>query len=214
MSRPGYASPPSRPAGQGGRCCSLSHSRHAEIKPIGEEARHEDLRIGGSFTRPQMGETVGEQRPLRHLDPARVRHRFKSRCNSTAAALWIRPRRTYRRRDQCAVLLRPGKTPSGTEIRGHQRRLIRRIRRHWPQTRITIRGKLPRHLVWQSTSRSSPAPTQSSSSRALMGSGRCPTRPATAVSLASAAQCGPKRDEWRGRQLRRSDAFPRKSGSH
>ena len=52
--------------------------------------------------------------------------------------------------------------------------------------------------------------TKSSSSRALMGSGRCPTRPATAVSLASAAQCGPKRS----RQLRQSDAFPRKSGSH
>src|SRR6266699_5203406 len=39
-----------------------------------------------------------------------------------------------------AVLLRPGKTPSGTETRGHLRRLVRRIRRHWPQTRITIRG--------------------------------------------------------------------------
>ena len=39
-----------------------------------------------------------------------------------------------------AVLLRPGKTPSGTEIRGHLRRLVRRIRRHWPHTRITIRG--------------------------------------------------------------------------
>jgi hypothetical protein len=34
-------------------------------------------------------------------------------CNSTAAALWIRPRRTYRRRDQCAVLLRPGKDALG-----------------------------------------------------------------------------------------------------
>jgi len=39
-----------------------------------------------------------------------------------------------------AVLLRPGKTPSGIEVRGHLRRLGRRIRRHWPQTRITIRG--------------------------------------------------------------------------
>jgi hypothetical protein len=39
-----------------------------------------------------------------------------------------------------AVLLRPGKTPSGTEVRGHLRRRVRRIRRHWPQTRITIRG--------------------------------------------------------------------------
>ena len=39
-----------------------------------------------------------------------------------------------------AVILRPGKTPAGKEIRGHLRRLIRRIRRHWPATRITIRG--------------------------------------------------------------------------
>ncbi len=39
-----------------------------------------------------------------------------------------------------AVLLRPGKTASGIEIRGHLRRLVRRIRRHWPQTRITLRG--------------------------------------------------------------------------
>lgn len=39
-----------------------------------------------------------------------------------------------------AVLLRPGKTPSGREIVGHLRRLIRRIRRHWPTTRITLRG--------------------------------------------------------------------------
>jgi Transposase DDE domain group 1 len=39
-----------------------------------------------------------------------------------------------------AVLLRPGKTPSGIEVRGHLRRLVRRIRRHWPQARITIRG--------------------------------------------------------------------------
>jgi hypothetical protein len=39
-----------------------------------------------------------------------------------------------------AVLLRPGKTPSGEEIRGHLRRLVRRIRRHWPDTRLIIRG--------------------------------------------------------------------------
>jgi hypothetical protein len=38
------------------------------------------------------------------------------------------------------VLLRPGKTPSGIEIRGHLRRLVRRIRKHWPTTPITIRG--------------------------------------------------------------------------
>jgi hypothetical protein len=39
-----------------------------------------------------------------------------------------------------AVLLRPGKTPSGQEIRGHLRRLVRMIRDHWPHTHITIRG--------------------------------------------------------------------------
>ena len=39
-----------------------------------------------------------------------------------------------------AVLLRPGKTPSGDEVRRHLRRLVRRIRRHWPTTRLTIRG--------------------------------------------------------------------------
>ena len=38
------------------------------------------------------------------------------------------------------VLLRPGKTPSGAEIRGHLRRLVRQIRRHWPSTHITLRG--------------------------------------------------------------------------
>ena len=39
-----------------------------------------------------------------------------------------------------AVLLRPGKTPSGEEILDRLRRLVRRIRRHWPDTRLTIRG--------------------------------------------------------------------------
>src|SRR5246127_4138181 len=39
-----------------------------------------------------------------------------------------------------AVLLRPGKTPSGCEIRAHLRRLVRLIRGHWPKTQLTIRG--------------------------------------------------------------------------
>jgi hypothetical protein len=39
-----------------------------------------------------------------------------------------------------AVLLRPGTTPSGVEVRNHLRRLVRRIRQHWPNTRLTIRG--------------------------------------------------------------------------
>ena len=38
------------------------------------------------------------------------------------------------------TLLRPGKTPDGEEMRARLRRLVRRVRRHWPNTRITIRG--------------------------------------------------------------------------
>jgi hypothetical protein len=38
------------------------------------------------------------------------------------------------------VILRPGKTPSGVEVRKLLSRLISRIRRHWPNTHITIRG--------------------------------------------------------------------------
>ncbi|MGD0110016.1 MAG: IS1380 family transposase [Rhodopila sp.] len=41
----------------------------------------------------------------------------------------------------CVVtILRPGKTPDGNEVRAHLRRLMRRIRQHWPNTAITIRG--------------------------------------------------------------------------
>jgi len=39
-----------------------------------------------------------------------------------------------------AIILRPGSVPNGTEIRSHLRRVVRRIRRHWPTTRLTIRG--------------------------------------------------------------------------
>ena len=39
-----------------------------------------------------------------------------------------------------AMILRPGRTPTGHEIRGHLRRLVQRIRRRWPATRITLRG--------------------------------------------------------------------------
>src|ERR1700689_3215627 len=38
------------------------------------------------------------------------------------------------------TMLRPGKTPDGKEVRGHLRRLVRRIRMHWPETQITFRG--------------------------------------------------------------------------
>ena len=39
-----------------------------------------------------------------------------------------------------AAVLRPAKRPRGREIRAHLRRLVRSIRRHWPHTRILIRG--------------------------------------------------------------------------
>ncbi len=39
-----------------------------------------------------------------------------------------------------AVVLRPGRTPSGVEIRAHLRRLVRHIRRRWPDTHLTFRG--------------------------------------------------------------------------
>lgn len=51
-----------------------------------------------------------------------------------------------------AMLLRTGKTPSGGEVANHVRRLIRRIRRHWPTTRITLRGDghygRPEPMAW------------------------------------------------------------------
>ena len=51
-----------------------------------------------------------------------------------------------------AMLLRTGKTPSGVEVVGHIRRLVRRIRRHWPDTHITLRGDghygRPEPMAW------------------------------------------------------------------
>ncbi len=39
-----------------------------------------------------------------------------------------------------AVVLRPGKTPGGVEVRAHLRRLVRHIRKRWTKTRILFRG--------------------------------------------------------------------------
>ena len=51
-----------------------------------------------------------------------------------------------------AVVLRPGKTPSGTEVRAHLRRLVRHIRTRWTKTRILIRGDShygrPEAMTW------------------------------------------------------------------
>lgn len=54
-----------------------------------------------------------------------------------------------------AMLLRPGKTPSGPEVARHLRRPIRTIRRRWPATRITTRGDghygRPEVMAWCET---------------------------------------------------------------
>jgi hypothetical protein len=51
-----------------------------------------------------------------------------------------------------AVILRPGKTPSGIEVRAHLRRLVRHIRKSWPDTRILLRGDShyarPEAMAW------------------------------------------------------------------
>lgn len=50
------------------------------------------------------------------------------------------------------VFLRPGKTPSGCEVRTVLKHLVRRIRRHWPRTRIVFRGDShygrPEAMAW------------------------------------------------------------------
>ena len=50
------------------------------------------------------------------------------------------------------VFLRPGKTPSGREVRSVLKHLVRRIRRHWPRTRIIFRGDShygrPEAMAW------------------------------------------------------------------
>src|SRR5271170_1508177 len=51
-----------------------------------------------------------------------------------------------------AVVLRPGKTPGGVEVRAHLRRLVRHIRTRWQKTRITFRGDghyaRPEAMTW------------------------------------------------------------------
>ena len=54
-----------------------------------------------------------------------------------------------------AVILRPGKTPSGVEVRAHLRRLVRHIRKRWPKTGILFRGDghyaRPEAMAWCET---------------------------------------------------------------
>jgi Transposase DDE domain group 1 len=65
-----------------------------------------------------------------------------SRCSTfiTMNAASYHPRLRHRHVAPEAVLLRTGMTPSDVEIRSHLRRTVRRIRTHWPDTRLTIRG--------------------------------------------------------------------------
>jgi hypothetical protein len=50
------------------------------------------------------------------------------------------------------VFLRPGKTPSGREVRSVLKHLVQRIRRHWPRTHIVFRGDShygrPEAMAW------------------------------------------------------------------
>src|SRR5437667_5597925 len=39
-----------------------------------------------------------------------------------------------------AVILRPARTPKGTEVRTVIKHVTKRLRRHWPETRIVWRG--------------------------------------------------------------------------
>ncbi|MHC2404521.1 hypothetical protein ACVMGC_009065 [Bradyrhizobium barranii subsp. barranii] len=54
-----------------------------------------------------------------------------------------------------AVVLRPGKTPGGVEVRAHLRRLVRHIRTRWHNTQITFRGDghyaRPEAMAWCET---------------------------------------------------------------
>ena len=51
-----------------------------------------------------------------------------------------------------AVVLRPGKTPSGVEVRAHLRRLVRHVHKRWTRTRIMFRGDghyaRPEAMAW------------------------------------------------------------------
>lgn len=62
--------------------------------------------------------------------------------NAHEDAYCFKPIHVYDAATGCPVVifLRPGKTPSGKEVRGWLRRIVGRIRTHWPTTKLTIRG--------------------------------------------------------------------------
>jgi hypothetical protein len=62
----------------------MRHACQAEIEAVGQEARHQNSRVGNRLAAAQMGEAVGEQRPARHLrqeigDADARQHRVKAR---------------------------------------------------------------------------------------------------------------------------------------
>src|SRR6476620_735602 len=129
------------PDSGGDLCSQPTVSRWENMPSLREVVRMTDARIDlycASFARPPAAVTLDiDDTPdivHGHQELSLFNSHYGERCflpihvYDTATA---RP---------VAVLLRPGKTPSGAEIRGHLRRLVRRIRQHWPATRITIRG--------------------------------------------------------------------------
>ena len=92
-------------------------------------------RRGSDAARPR-----GRTRRVRHaacVEPCRgaqPSHHYDERC---FLPIHVYDSATGR---PAAVVLRPGKTPSGVEVRAHLHRLVRQIRTRWPLTRITIRG--------------------------------------------------------------------------
>ena len=85
---------------EAGDGAGLGHARQAEIEPVGEQAGHQDARVGGGLAGAQMGEAVGEQRPARHLgqqvgDADARQHRVEA----GGERLGLRRRRFLDRRD-------------------------------------------------------------------------------------------------------------------
>src|SRR3954465_15108278 len=123
-----------------------------------------------------------------------------------------------------AVLLRSGKTPSGGGVAGQIRRRVRRIRMHWPATKITIRGDshYGRHEAMALRPRCG---------RLTLGSLRDGARPTASITFSASAACrcwtewweppptmcgcaGPKANcRWGGGMSRRAAARPRGNAS-
>ena len=85
---------------EAGDRAGLGHARQAEIEAVGQEARHQDSRVGDPLAAAQMGEAVGEQRPARHLrqqvgDADARQHRIEA----GGEHLGVRRRRFLDRRD-------------------------------------------------------------------------------------------------------------------